>query len=78
MDSLDPKCTPLKQLYEACFYKWYTTTFLKQNSPDSNKAAIQEDPECVELFKKYRECLEQTLQKHEISTSTSTFVDGNE
>lgn len=68
MDSLDPKCTPLKQLYEACFYKWYTTTFLPQNDNNSIKKDIKEDSECVELFKKYRECLEPTLKKHNVSS----------
>ena len=63
MDSLDPKCTPIKQLYEACFYKWYTTTFLNNNN-DVNKN--KEDPECVELFKKYQDCLAPTLSKYKL------------
>ena len=61
MDSLDPKCTPLKQLYEACFYKWYTNNFLNPNNTDK-----QEDPECLSLFRKYRECLEPILHHHQI------------
>lgn len=74
MDSLESKCTPLKQLYEACFYKWYTTTFLNQPANNENKKITHEDPECVELFKKYRECLEPTLQKHKITNSTNDSI----
>lgn len=28
MDSIDPECTQLKHIYEACFQKWYTTEYL--------------------------------------------------
>lgn len=28
MDSIDPECTQLKHIYEACFQKWYTSEYL--------------------------------------------------
>jgi hypothetical protein len=72
MDSLDPKCTPIKQLYEACFYKWYTTSFLNDNIKDSSKT--KEDPECTELFRKYQECLAPVLSKHKLDSSSVNSV----
>lgn len=45
MDSIDPECTQLKHIYEACFQRWYTAEYLpatedkniKSSSSDATK-----------------------------------------
>ncbi|XP_065180866.1 TP53-regulated inhibitor of apoptosis 1-like [Sycon ciliatum] len=54
MDSIDERCSPMKEQYDQCFNSWYGEKFLHGNSTSDN---------CQELFKTYRECLTETLQK---------------
>ena len=49
MESLGPKCTPLKQRYEECFNAWYAEKFLKGD--------LSETEPCRDLFEEYKACL---------------------
>lgn len=56
MNSIDPECTPLKNVYDTCFNTWYAEKFLK---------GVQSD-DCAELFAVYQECVKKALKDNNI------------
>lgn len=56
MNSIDPDCTPLKTVYDACFNTWYSEKFLK---------GIKSD-DCEELFTVYQACVKKALKTNNI------------
>ncbi len=44
------ECFELKQVHDACFYKWYWEKFLRNQAPPGQP--------CEAEFKAYRACLE--------------------
>ncbi|KAI9141576.1 hypothetical protein BKA69DRAFT_1072829 [Paraphysoderma sedebokerense] len=58
MESIGQSCTPLKQTYDKCFNKWYTEKFLKGEL----------EPECDELFVKYKECVMKAIKQRNLDT----------
>ena len=43
MDSIDPECTQLKHVYEACFQKWYTNEYLPMTEEINNQDSSGRD-----------------------------------
>ena len=72
MDSLDPRCTDLKHLYEACFQTWYSEKYLpasKLSDADRStweRLAKEYEEECGGGWRGYRECLEGALKERKI------------
>ena len=54
MESIDPKCTPIKKKYDACFQEWHSE-FMK--NPGKFKNVIP----CEKLFTEYQMCLKDAL-----------------
>lgn len=54
MDSIDPECTQLKHIYEACFQKWYTAEYLpatEDRNIEGNTNAVISNNSKTSIFK---------------------------
>ncbi|KAA1138199.1 hypothetical protein PGTUg99_018126 [Puccinia graminis f. sp. tritici] len=74
MDSLEPKCTPLKNSYDACFNLWfekYLTLTANYESGNDRKRVLarskeQYEKDCGLKWLQYHSCLNEALDSRQL------------
>ncbi|PLW25277.1 hypothetical protein PCANC_02137 [Puccinia coronata f. sp. avenae] len=74
MDSLEPKCTGLKNSYDACFNRWFEKYLLltaSHHSATDRKRVLtqskeQYEKECGLKWNQYNSCLNEALQSRQL------------
>ncbi|KAH9451273.1 hypothetical protein MJO28_009204 [Puccinia striiformis f. sp. tritici] len=74
MDSLEPKCTVLKNTYDACFNRWFekylSLTATYESSSDRKRVLSQSkeqyEKECGMKWEQYHSCLNTALESRQL------------